>query len=139
MLQVIKNISHIATPNTISSNAEKLKRGVSRDSEMHFNNGTLINFGLATQSTRSTSMKTPLMFAQTTNAKLRDINNQWVAGLASLNKDHRGANASFFSPPVYISHKITELSPSGAAVQLGLSGMGQANRAVLRGNQLRHR
>lgn len=75
VLQVIKNISHIATPNTISSNAEKLKRGVSRDSEMHFNNGTMMNFGLATQSTRSTSMKTPLMFAQNTHAKLRDINN----------------------------------------------------------------
>lgn len=34
---------------------------------------------------------------------------------------------------------MTALSPSAAAAQLGLSGMSQANRAVLRGNHLNHR
>ena len=55
------NMKTNATPNTILSNKQKLNRGVSRDSE-YVNNGTLINFGLAGQSTRSTFMKTPLMF-----------------------------------------------------------------------------
>lgn len=63
------------TPNTILSNKQKLNRGISRDSQNNFNNGTLLNFGLAGQSTRSTFMKTPLMFGQNTHAKLRDINN----------------------------------------------------------------
>lgn len=63
-----------ATPNTIMSNKQKLQRGVSRDSD-GINNGTLLNFGLAGHSTRSTFMKTPLMFGQNTqHAKLRDIN-----------------------------------------------------------------
>lgn len=64
-----------ATPNTILSNKQKLNRGVSRDSDHNFNNGTMLNFGLAGQSTRSTFMKTPLMFGQNANAKLREINN----------------------------------------------------------------
>jgi hypothetical protein len=56
------NTKQNATPNTILSNKQKLNRGASRDSEYNFNNGTLLNFGLAGQSTRSTFMKTPLMF-----------------------------------------------------------------------------
>jgi hypothetical protein len=36
-----------ATPNTIMSNKQKLNRGVSRDSDHNFNNGTMLNFGLA--------------------------------------------------------------------------------------------
>ena len=56
------NIKMNATPNTILSNKQKLNRGVSRDSEYNVNNGTMLNFGLAGQSTRSTFMKTPLMF-----------------------------------------------------------------------------
>jgi len=65
-----------ATPNTILSNKQKLNRGASRDSEYNqynLNNGTMLNFGLAGQSTRSTFMKTPLMFGQNAHAKLRDI------------------------------------------------------------------
>lgn len=64
-----------ATPNTILSNKQKLDRGISGDSDSNFNNGTMLNFGLAGQSTRSTFMKTPLMFGQNAHAKLRDINN----------------------------------------------------------------
>ena len=65
MFKVIKHITNLATPNTISSNVEKLKRGISRDSDRQFNNGTMVNFGgVGTQSSRSNSMTTPLMFPQ---------------------------------------------------------------------------
>jgi hypothetical protein len=33
MMRVMRHVTHLATPNTLSSNAEKLKRGVSRDSD----------------------------------------------------------------------------------------------------------
>ena len=59
------------TTNTIISNHKKLQRGVSREGVDQLNNGTLLNFGLHGNSTRSSMMKTPLMFGQ--NTKLRDV------------------------------------------------------------------
>lgn len=73
------------TPNTILSNKQKLNRGASRDSEYNLNNGTMLNFGLAGQSTRSTFMKTPLMFGQNAHAKLRDIKGGAPPSLYSAN------------------------------------------------------
>ena len=46
-LRTNSNAKFNATPNTILSNKQKLNRGVSRDSNTMFNNGTLLNFGLA--------------------------------------------------------------------------------------------
>jgi hypothetical protein len=86
------NTKQQATPNTILSNKQKLNRGASRDSEYNFNNGTLLNFGLAGQSTRSTFMKTPLMFGQNAHAKLRDIKGGNPSSLYSAN------NNNMFSP-----------------------------------------
>ena len=57
------------TPGTIQSNKQKLNRGISRENE--FANGTLLNFG--GQSTRSTFMKTPMMFGQNAHAKLQKM------------------------------------------------------------------
>ena len=66
MMKVMKHVTYLTTPNTLSSNAEKLRRGVSRDSEHQIGNATLGNFGLGTQSSRSNSINTPLMFPQNT-------------------------------------------------------------------------
>jgi hypothetical protein len=87
-----------ATPNTILSNKQKLNRGVSRDSEYNqynLNNGTMLNFGLAGQSTRSTFMKTPLMFGQNAHAKLRDI--KAGHGQTSLYSNGGGAGGNTFN------------------------------------------
>ena len=96
------NMKANATPNTILSNKQKLNRGVSRDSEYNFNNGTMLNFGLAGQSTRSTFMKTPLMFGQNAHAKLRDINNQFSGpgsgGGVGPAQHSQYSNNNMFSP-----------------------------------------
>ena len=93
------NMKSNATPNTILSNKQKLNRGVSRDSEYNFNNGTMLNFGLAGQSTRSTFMKTPLMFGQNAHAKLRDINNQFSGpGSGGPAQNSQYSNNNIFSP-----------------------------------------
>jgi len=57
------------------------------------NNGTMLNFGLAGQSTRSTFMKTPLMFGQNAHAKLRDIKGVAPPSLYSAN-----GTGNMFSP-----------------------------------------
>ena len=84
------------TPGTIESNKQKLQRGVSRETE--FANGTLLNFG--NQSTRSTFLKTPLMFGQNAHAKLHKIPQGCNHGPAQ-NSQYSGITATngVFSPP----------------------------------------
>ena len=113
MMKVMRHVTNLATPNTLSSNAEKLRRGVSRDSDHQIGNNTLGNFGLATQSSRSNSITTPLMFPQNTQAKLREISKFRVTGVDSFNRDHRCSNSNIVSPTIQARHRIeADVSPS---------------------------
>jgi hypothetical protein len=101
------NIKMNATPNTILSNKQKLNRGASRDSEYNVNNGTMLNFGLAGQSTRSTFMKTPLMFGQNAHAKLRDITGVAPPSLYSANGNN------MFSPQSGFNRNFAQIKNTG--------------------------
>lgn len=125
-----------ATPNTMLSNKQKLNRGISRDSQNNFNNGTLLNFGLAGQSTRSTFMKTPLMFGQNAHAKLRDINsNQQLIGIATQNSHNskQSNQNNIFSPQSGFTRNFGAHAPN--APGSNHPRMDTANRAVLKDHQ----
>lgn len=77
------------------SNKQKLDRGLSRESKNNFNNGTLLNFGTAGQSTRSTFIKTPLMFGLNAQAKVRETNINFINGLASQPSIYSNNNPAF--------------------------------------------
>lgn len=77
------------------SNKQKLDRGLSRESKHNFNNGTLLNFGTAVQSTRSTFIKTPIMFGLYAQAKVRDTNINFINGLAPHTSIYSNNNPVF--------------------------------------------
>lgn len=138
MIRVMRHVTHLATPNTLSSNAEKLKRGVSRDSEHQIGNATLGNFGLGTQSSRSNSINTPLMFPQNTQAKLREISKFRVTGVDSFHRDHRSSNSNIVSPTFHGRNRIlAEVSPSRTNYMMGFKRMSQANYAVMKTEHMR--
>ena len=118
-------------------------RGVSRDSEQRLQNATLGNFGLATQSSRSNSMTTPLMYAQNTQARLRDISKIQVLGVDSLSRDNHLSNSNIISPTAHVTQRIAgngyHALASRTNYHMAFKRMSQANYAVMKTEQMRLR